>query len=263
MIRVEGPNRFSREDRVAVEEPLEIRIDGRALGVTMRTPGEDEDLAAGLLLSEGVIHSRDEIGSIAVCRNPDNRDERNVVDVFLAHGVAVDWDRLRRSMLTNSSCGLCGKATIEALMTRADPLPVSGALVAGSTLTGLDAALRERQTVFAATGGLHAAGLFTADGRLVVSREDIGRHNATDKAIGSALRAGLLPIEGGILLVSGRASYEIVQKAAVARLPVVAAVSAPSSLAVELADEFGITLAGFLREGAYNLYTHPERIGAG
>jgi FdhD protein len=249
-----------RSDLVAVEEPLEIRIDGRALGVTMRTPGHDEELAAGLLLAEGVITRPQDIGSIAVCRHPENLEERNVVTVYLREGLTPDWERLRRSLLTNSSCGLCGKASIESLTTRARPLPAGRARIEAGTLIALPARLRGRQEVFAATGGLHAAGLFTTDGTLEVLREDVGRHNAVDKVIGTTLLEKRFPPESRVLLVSGRASYEIVQKAAVARIPIIAAVSAPSSLAVGLADAMGVTLVGFLRGDGFNIYSHPRRI---
>lgn len=247
-------------DLVAVEEPLEVRIDGRPLGITMRTPGHDEELAAGLLLAEGVIESPGDIGSIAVCRNPENLEERNVVTVYLRDGLTPDWDRLRRSLLTTSSCGLCGKASIESLQTRAAPIPPGRVRLEAATLSRLPARLRERQEVFATTGGLHAAGLFALDGRLVVLREDVGRHNAVDKIVGATLLAKRFPSEGCVLLVSGRASYEIVQKAVVARIPIVAAVSAPSSLAVGLAEAMGVTLVGFLRGEGFNIYSHPRRI---
>jgi len=250
----------ARTDLVAVEEPLEIRIDGRPLGVTMRTPGHDEELAAGLLLAEGVIAGSEDIGSIAVCRNPRNLEERNVVTVYLREGLTPDWERLRRSLLTNSSCGLCGKASIESLATRAKPLPAGRARIQAETLSSLPARLRGRQEVFAATGGLHAAGLFSTEGELEVLREDVGRHNAVDKVVGAMLIAKRMRQDSRVLLVSGRASYEIVQKAAVARIPIVAAVSAPSSLAVGLAKAMGVTLVGFLRGEGFNIYSHPRRI---
>jgi FdhD protein len=248
-------------DLLAAEEPLEIRIAGRALGVTMRTPGHDEELAAGLLLAEGVVRSIDDIGSIVICRDPDALDLRNVVNVRLAESVRVDWERLKRTMLTNSSCGLCGKASIDALKTRAEPLEgAAGPPVGAKVILELPARLRAGQVVFDSTGGLHAAALFSREGTLEVVREDVGRHNAVDKAIGAALIRRLFPLGERVLLVSGRASYEIVQKAIMARIPVVAAVSAPSSLAVDLAREFGVTLIGFLRDGGFNVYTRDERI---
>ena len=260
VIRSGGGEARSFEDRVAVEEPLEIRIEGRALGVTMRTPGNDEELAAGLLLAEGVIRRRADVGSIAVCGDPGNIELRNVVDVFLRPGVEPDWSRLKRTMLTTSSCGLCGKAQLDALKTRAEPIPLDGMRVLPADLVRMDGALLGRQEVFRSTGGLHAAAIFSPGGDLVLLREDVGRHNAVDKAIGAALLAGLFPLGNVILMVSGRASYEIVQKAAVAGIPCLAAVSAPSSLAVDLAREFGVTLIGFLRGDSFNIYTHPERI---
>jgi FdhD protein len=260
VVRVGAAGSLGPLDPVATEEPLEIRIAARALGVTMRTPGNDEELAAGLLFAEGIVRSVADIGSILVCREPDAIDLRNVVNVRLVEGIKVDWDRLRRTMLTSSSCGLCGKATIDALKTQAEPLSAGGLSVGAEILSALPASLRSGQIVFDATGGLHASGLFESDGKPMLVREDIGRHNAVDKVIGAALIRGLFPLDGKILMVSGRASYEIIQKAVVARIPIVAAVSAPSSLAVELAREFGVTLIGFLRGGSFNIYTHPARI---
>ena len=258
--RGSGRGRGAPTDFVAVEEPLEIRIDGRPLGVTMRTPGHDEELAAGLLVAEGVIARPEDIGTIAVCRNPENLDERNVVTVYLRDGLAPDWDRLRRSMLTSSSCGLCGKASIESLQTHAKPLANGRVRIDAATLSALPGRLLGSQEVFAATGGLHAAALFALDGTLDVIREDVGRHNAVDKVIGASLLGRRFPPEARALLVSGRASYEIVQKASVARIPIVAAVSAPSSLAVSLAEAMGVTLVGFLRGTGFNIYSHPRRI---
>jgi len=226
----------------------------------MRTPGHDEELAAGLLLAEGVVAGPEDIGSIAVCRNPENLEERNIVTVYLRDGLKPDWDRLRRSLLTSSSCGLCGKASIESLTTRAAPLPAGGARIEADVLSSLPGRLRGRQEVFATTGGLHAAGLFDLDGGLEVLREDVGRHNAVDKAIGASLLGKRFPLGRRVLLVSGRASYEIVQKAAIARIPIVAAVSAPSSLAIGLAAGMGVTLVGFLRGEGFNIYSHPRRI---
>ena len=250
----------SVQDRVAVEEPLEIRIAARPLGITMRTPGNDEELAAGLLLSEGIIGSIDDIGSIVVCRDESTSELDNVVNVRLVEGVAVDWDRVKRSLLTTSSCGVCGKASIEALRARTEPLALSGSRFEAAAITRLPEELRAGQIVFEATGGLHAAGLFSRSGELRLLREDVGRHNAVDKVVGAAMVQRMFPLDDAILMVSGRASFEIVQKAAVARIPMVAAVSAPSSLAVDLARDMGITLVGFLRGSGFNVYTHGARL---
>ena len=241
---------------MAAEEPLEIRVDHHPISVTMRTPGHDGELALGFLLSEGLLNTREELVKI----EPYPRNEqRNVINVFLASGVVIDFAQLTRHVFASSSCGLCGKATIEAVHRHFDPLQ-STVRVASKILLGLPAQLSERQETFARTGGLHAAALFTIDGELVVSREDIGRHNAVDKVLGFGFLNGLLPFDRHILLVSGRASFEIMQKALAARVPIVAAVSAPSSLAVQFATESGQTLVGFLRDERMNLYSLPERI---
>jgi FdhD protein len=252
-----GTGGDARADLLAVEEPLEIRVDGEPLAVTMRTPGDDIDLAAGFLASEGVVASPSDVTSITMC-------DDNVADVTLAAGVTLPDAGLRRNFLTTSACGVCGKDSIAAIRVRAsydvsaDPVQVSP-----GTLAGLPDRLRDAQRVFASTGGLHAAGLFTADGRLLALREDVGRHNAVDKIVGWALREERLPLAGCVLLVSGRASFELAQKALVAGVPVLAAVSAPSSLATELADESGMTLIGFLRGGSMNVYTGAGRLTTG
>jgi FdhD protein len=249
----------ARADLLAVEEPLEIRIGGQALTVTMRTPGDDLDLAAGFLFTEGLLAPAVDLRQIRMC-------DENVADATLevspaALGRATDARRAQRNFLTTSACGVCGKESIDAIRVRSRyDLAADQVRVPPSVLASLPDRLREAQRVFASTGGLHAAGLFTADGSLAVLREDVGRHNAVDKVIGWALRAGRLPLTGHILLVSGRASFELVQKAAVAGLPVLAAVSAPSSLAADLADEVGMTLVGFLRGSSMNAYTGVERI---
>jgi FdhD protein len=243
-------------DELVVEEPLEIRVDTRPISVTMRTPGHDEELAAGFLLSEGLIRSQEDI--LKIVRHP--RSARgNVVNIFLAPGVTVDFERLTRHVFASSSCGLCGAATIEAVHKQFPPLR-SRVVVAREVLAGLPEVLRKEQTTFARTGGLHAAAVFHLAGPPVVVREDVGRHNAVDKVLGFALREGRLPLDRHVLLVSGRASFEILQKALAARIPVVAAVSAPSSLAVEFARASGQTLVGFLREGRMNVYSRRDRI---
>jgi FdhD protein len=243
-----------RADLLAVEEPLEIRVDGEALTVTMRTPGDDLDLAAGFLYTEGLITTLDAVHTIKMC-------DDNVAAVTTAPGTAMP--RPSRTFVTTSACGVCGKDSIEAIHVRsrfdvaADPLAVSPAL-----LTQLPARLSQAQRVFASTGGLHAAGLFTAAGELLVLREDVGRHNAVDKVAGWALRNGQLPLRGRILLVSGRASFELVQKAVMIGVPVLAAVSAPSSLAAELAQDTGLTLVGFLRGTTMNVYSGASRVAS-
>jgi FdhD protein len=248
--------RAKRSDHLAVEEPLELRVDTRSVGVTMRTPDHDDELAAGFLVTEGVIRKADHITEIKTYQR---NEQGNVVDVFLATGVKIDFARLTRHVFTSSSCGLCGKASIESVHQQFKPVK-RAVRVKGEILTGLAAQLSSVQATFAQTGGLHAAGIFTISGKLIVAREDIGRHNAVDKVIGHGLLKRLLPFDAHILLVSGRASFEIMQKALAARIPIVAAVSAPSSLAVEFAESSGQTLVGFLRDGRMNLYAHASRV---
>ncbi|MFC4000302.1 formate dehydrogenase accessory sulfurtransferase FdhD [Prauserella oleivorans] len=261
MLTPEGKRR--RPDSLAAEEPLELRVSGKSLAVTMRTPGHDVELAHGFLLSEGVIGSREDIATARYCDSVDDtgRNTYNVLDLALADGVPEPDTGVERNFYTTSSCGVCGKAALDAvkLRTRYDP---SGSpfTVGTATLAGLPDTLRERQKVFAATGGLHAAALFTSDGRLLAVREDVGRHNAVDKVLGWAVLENRVPLLDYGLLVSGRASFELVQKAAMAGVPMLAAVSAPSSLAVELAEENGMTLVGFLRGQSMNLYTGDKRI---
>ncbi len=258
-----------RADLLAAEEPLGIRIGGQAVSLTMRTPGDDIDLTAGFLVSEGIVGSAADIASITICdgqrcghNHEDDDDVGNIADVTLRPGLTFERD-LRRSFLTSSACGVCGKASIEELHVpgRFD-LFDDQVLVTADVLAGLPDELRHAQRVFERTGGLHAAGLFSAAGELLVVREDVGRHNAVDKVVGWALQAGLLPLTGRILLVSGRASFELVQKAVLAGIPVLAAVSAPSSLAAQLAADAGLTLVGFLRGGSMNVYAGVERISA-
>ena len=263
VLRIRGAHRSTRPDTVASEEPLEIRLDGTPLAVTMRTPGHDFDLVHGFLTTEGVITSRDDVAALRYCDSVDDegRNTYNVVDVDLAPGVPVPDTALDRNFYTTSSCGVCGKASIDAIRTRTRfDVAADGTRVELATLLALPDRLRAAQEVFDKTGGLHAAGLFTADGELVALREDVGRHNAVDKVIGDGVRAGRLPLAGHVLMVSGRSSFELTQKAAMAGIPVLAAVSAPSSLAVELAASTGLTLVGFLRGDGCNVYSGTDRL---
>ena len=247
-------------DLVAVEEPLEIQIGGVSLAVVMRTPGYDRELALGFLVTERVIASPRDVVSVRHCtvvRDPAAED--NVIRVTLRDDVRVDLERLRRNLYASSSCGICGKATIENALAVAPPVD-DATRFSLSFFVGLPEQLRVEQRVFAATGGLHGAGLFAPDGELLVVREDVGRHNAVDKVVGWAVTGNRLPLASHVLMVSGRVSYEIVQKALAARIPVVAAVSAPSSLAVELATRARITLVAFLRGKSFNVYGARERI---
>jgi FdhD protein len=250
----------ARDDRddLVVEEPLEIRVDGRSVSVTMRTPGHDDELAAGFLLSEGLVKGRADIREVA----PEwMRDDCNIVDVHLAEGVSFDFESLSRHVFASSSCGVCGKASIESVHLHFPPVE-SEARIGAETLLSLPARLGQGQAAFRRTGGLHAAAVFDLDGGLVVLREDVGRHNAVDKVLGHALLNGLLPFDRHVLLVSGRASFEIMQKALAGRVPIVAAVSAPSSLAVQFAEESGQTLIGFVRGERMNIYAGAERVPA-
>ncbi|GHF48197.1 formate dehydrogenase accessory sulfurtransferase FdhD [Streptomyces fimicarius] len=254
----------SRADTLVAEEPLEIRLNGRPLAITMRTPGDDFALAAGFLVSEGVIAEGDEVQSIVYCAGAtaDGVNTYNVVDVKLAPGVRVPDITLERNVYTTSSCGLCGKASLDAVRTTtrhpvADAPPVR---VTPELLSALPDRLRAEQQVFDRTGGLHAAALFSEEGELLDVREDVGRHNAVDKLVGRALTDHRLPLSRAVLLVSGRASFELAQKAVMAGIPVLAAVSAPSSLAVDLAAESGLTLVGFLRGPSMNVYAGEHRI---
>ncbi|MFJ5992712.1 formate dehydrogenase accessory sulfurtransferase FdhD [Lentzea sp. NPDC092896] len=260
--RVSPSGRRRRVDALAAEEPLELRVNGKALAVTMRTPGHDVELAHGFLLSEGVIGSPEDVSIARFCEGtgPDGMNTYNVLDVALAEGVPPPDTGVERNFYTTSSCGVCGKGALDAvkLKTRYSPA-LDEVKVTPEALTGFPDALRERQKVFESTGGLHAAGLFV-DGELLVVREDVGRHNAVDKVLGWAVLQNLVPLRGAVLMVSGRASFELVQKAAMSGIPVLAAVSAPSSLAVELAEEQGMTLVGFLRGDSMNVYTGGERV---
>ncbi len=247
------------DEALAVEEPLEIRLGGRRFTLTMRTPGHDEELAAGFLFTEGFVNSAAELGEIRRVRDRKGAPEPNAIDIVLnipADGMRA---RLKRNFMITASCGVCGKTSIDAIMRRVGPLQDS-ATIDAATLLVLGPRLRERQAAFALTGGLHAAGLFDLKGRLRAIREDVGRHNAVDKVIGYALTHAMLPLSGSVMMVSGRLSFEIVQKSAAAGVPILAAVSAPSSLAVEMAERAGTTLVGFLRDRGFNVYSHPTRV---
>lgn len=268
------------DDLLAVEEPLEIRLafteDGklvhRAVSITMRSPGHDGELAAGFLFTEGILASPDQVKQIRHCglkiRKAKGVIDRvsalnsNTIRVELAGGVNLDLKRLERHFYTSSSCGVCGKSSIEALRLNVEKIADDGFSITPDVICALPQKLLAAQTAFAKTGGLHASALFSADGELEIIREDVGRHNALDKVIGAKFLAGETPLSNKMLLVSGRASFELVQKALVAGIPVMAAVGAPSSLAVELAREYGMTLIGFLRDGRFNVYSGEQRLAA-
>jgi FdhD protein len=262
VVKVRGTDASEVEDHLAVEEPLEIRMGGHPFSVTMRTPGHDEDLVAGLLHAEGIIHDADGLDVIGRYRAGDGEaDQGNVVNVLLKGDVSVARERLRRSLVASSSCGVCGKVTVDSIRTACPPIDCD-AVVPAALFSRISAAMSAAQPTFARTGGLHAAGLFDLSGRLLVLREDIGRHNAVDKVVGHMLRSRRVPLDRHILMVSGRASFEIMQKAWMARIPMVAAVSAPSSMAVQMAVSAGMTLVGFLRSGGFNVYAGAQRIDA-
>lgn len=263
VLRLADGGQAERPDTLVAEEPLEVRVGGRPVSVTMRTPGDDFDLVSGFLVTEGIVRAAEQIATLRYCvgTGDDGVNTYNVIDAVLAPGTAVPELVLTRNFYTTSSCGICGKASIDAIRTMADhdvsddPLRLDP-----HVLAGLPETLRAAQRVFARTGGLHAAGLFTGEGALLVLREDVGRHNAVDKVVGWAARDGRLPLRGCLLLVSGRASFELTQKALMAGIPALAAVSAPSSLAVQLADEAGMSLVGFLRGASMNVYAGAHRI---
>ena len=257
VLKLSAGNTTEQTDLLAIEEPLEIRVRGRSIAVTMRTPGHDRELVAGFLFTEGVIRERRHLADIAPCRA--SPQPENSLNVFLRSGVEVDFAQLTRHVFATSSCGLCGKASIDAVKQRFPPV-ASSLKVSARTLSQLPDRMRRAQQTFAQTGGLHAAAIFDAKGKLLVLREDIGRHNAVDKVIGWGFLENKLPLDSHIVLVSGRASFEILQKSLAARIPVVCAVSAPSSLAVRFASESGQTLVGFLRGESMNVYTDRERI---
>ena len=266
ILTVAGDTASPRFDTLVTEEPLEIRLRAggasRTVAITMRTPGNDFELAAGFLHNEGVLANYDALRGISFCidRDVDPEQRYNIVNVDLATHELPELDTLERHFTTTSACGVCGKANLDALRMRGVEPVASDAQVDAATILALPDRLRAAQGLFARTGGLHAAALFDETGTLVNVREDVGRHNALDKVIGWALLNRRLPLERSVLLVSGRSSYEIVQKAVAARIPIVASVSAPSSLAVDLAREFGVTLAGFVRGDHFNIYTHERRI---
>jgi FdhD protein len=263
VLEVREDSAVERPDRLVTEEPMEIRAEGPGqdavpVAVTMRTPGGDFELAVGFLFTEGLIGGRAEIRKVSYCEDLDPEDQHyNVVTVALTR--QFDPEALRRNFYATSSCGICGKATLDHVEVQCAPVG-PGPEVAAGVISGLPAELRGAQRLFEQTGGLHAAGLFAPNGKLLALREDVGRHNAVDKIVGEALLAGDLPLSERVLLVSGRASFEIVQKAAVAGIPIVAAVSAASGLAVDAAERFGMTVIGFVRDGRFNVYTHPERV---
>ncbi|MGB1657659.1 MAG: formate dehydrogenase accessory sulfurtransferase FdhD [Longimicrobiales bacterium] len=262
----EGSSR-ARKDTLAVEEPLEIRVSWmergqrrvEAVAVTMRTPGHDFDLVAGFLHGEGVVSSADEVAELTYCQGPEEQ-EYNVVEARLTAGASLDLELVRRNVYTTSSCGVCGKASLEAVEATGCQMLPGGLSVRADLIPGLPDRLLEGQAVFERTGGLHAAGLFDASGERHIVMEDVGRHNAVDKVVGHELLARRLPANERILVVSGRASFELVQKAVVAGIPMLVAVGAPSSLAVDLARRFRQTLIGFTRNGGFNVYTEPERV---
>ena len=268
--RVDG-GRFSEDhaDALAVEEPLEIRVgfedDGqrihKAISITMRTPGDDESLAVGFLFTEGIIKSSDQIAGVRPCGKPSpEKGIRNTIRVDLAEGVDIDLKRLERHFYTTSSCGVCGKSSIEALQTGATKLESFDRVISAEVIHQLPESGIASQSTFEKTGGLHASVLFDPEGCIEAVAEDVGRHNALDKVIGKKFMRGDLPLTNSILLVSGRASFELVQKALMAGIPIMAAVGAPSSLAVELSREFGMTLIGFVRDGRFNIYSGEHRV---
>lgn len=265
-----GKEAFSgSRDVVSIEEPMEIRVavpgpqgdQVTSIAVTMRTPGEDFELAAGFLVTEGVLTRRDQVRELTYCRSGTGPQEYNIVEVRLRPGVEVPLDRLSRNVYTTSSCGVCGKASLEAVEVQGcTPLPDGTLSLEGEVLASLPDRLRKAQDDFGRTGGIHAAGLFDGEGEPLLVREDVGRHNAVDKVVGEAFLKGRLPLHGAALVVSGRVSFEVVQKALVAGIPAVVAVGAPTSLAVELARRFNMTLAGFVRDGGFNLYAGEARV---
>jgi FdhD protein len=258
-VRLRAGTTTSRGDNLAVEEPMEIRVGGRRVAITMRTPGDDFELATGFLVSEGVLGAAEDVVAIRYCTGSRPDPTYNVVDVTPAPHVVVP--DLGRNFSITSACGVCGKDSLDKVRTTTRwPVAGDAVRVPATLLAALPDRLRAGQTVFERTGGLHAAGLFAADGRLLCLREDVGRHNAVDKVVGWALTSGLLPLTGCVLQVSGRASFELVQKAMMAGIPILSAVSAPSTLAVDLAAEAGLTLAGFVRDGGMNIYSGAGRI---
>jgi FdhD protein len=262
IVRIRDGQVSERADTLAGEEPMEIRVNGRPLAVTMRTPGDDFALAAGFLVAEGVISRAEDVSRMLYCAGaaPGEPNAYNTVEVRLAASVPPPPRSAERQVLMSSSCGMCGRTSLDAVRTAARWPLASGPQLTPALLATLPGRLRAEQRIFARTGGLHAAALFTGDGTLLDVREDVGRHNAVDKVIGRALTDGALPLDGTVLMVSGRASFELVQKAVMAGIPVLAAVSAPSSLAVDLAEESGLTLVGFVRGESMNVYAGVQRL---
>jgi FdhD protein len=257
-----GPAGRSDVDDVAIEEPLEIRVAGDPLAITMRTPGDDRELTLGFLHAEGVITSIDDVGSVAHCGRAGDEAFGNVIDVLPAPGTALAPERIigaRRGTVVSAACGVCGRLSIDDLAARCSPIDDDSTILA-ATLSHVVAELRGEQHVFARTGGVHAAALFDLAGRMLVLREDVGRHNAVDKVVGHLILKRALPLRGRVLAVSGRASFEIVQKAVVAGIPIVASVSAASSLAIDLAARMNVTLAAFVRDGGMNVYAGGSRV---
>jgi FdhD protein len=260
VVRVRDGRISKTRDRLIVEEPLELRVAGRPVGVTMRTPGADVELAIGYCITEGLLTSHDQIETVRACESKGESGEYNTLSVELRPGVPLPDPSLDRLHVTSSSCGVCGKSSIDAVRVRCASVEGDPLVVDVATLAAIPDRVRDAQRLFEQTGGLHAAALVEPDGRVVCVREDVGRHNAVDKVIGWAAMNGLLPASGRILFVSGRCSFELAQKAAVAGIPLIAAVSAPSSLAVTLAGELGMTVVGFLRGPNMNLYTRADRV---
>ena len=258
-----GDTTTERADTVVVEEPLEIRVNGSPITVTMRTPGADFELAQGFLLTEGLIAARHDVLTVRYCKGADDdgTNSYNVLDVTLRPDIPAPQVDITRNFYATSSCGVCGKASLEAVELASQHCPGDDpSTVAAATLADMPVRLRSAQKVFASTGGLHGAALFAVDGTMLAVREDVGRHNAVDKVIGWALESERIPLSGSVLLVSGRVSFEITQKAVMAGIPILAAVSAPTSLAVDLAAQSGLTLVAFLRGDSMNVYTRPDRV---
>lgn len=259
LTRYEAGKFSGKPDEVAIEEPLEIRVEGHSLAVVMRTPGHDRELAAGFLLSEGIIKSAKDLFDITTCIAPGAAGKGNAIDAALVHPGGFDLSQLSRHVLTSASCGVCSKASIDSVLRRRKPL-AGGLRVSAEVILGLPRKLSRQQAAFRRSGGIHACAIFDCEGHLLALREDVGRHNALDKLIGWALLEKQLPLSRHILLLSGRSSFEMMQKAHSAGISIVAAISAPSSLAVDFARESGQTLAGFVRGQGMNLYAHPERV---
>ena len=268
VIEVRSQQSAEREDEAAAEEPLEVRVvragepdtSASRIAVTLRTPGSDFELAVGFLASEGLVRNPRDVRRIDYCADPNEPQQHNIVNVTLTPGVPFDPERFRRNFFTSSSCGVCGKAALELVRTLVERPPVGRFRVSPALLAALPGRLTGGQRIFGRTGGLHAAALFRPDGELLLVREDVGRHNAVDKLVGNRFLAGSLPDSNTVLLVSGRAGFELVQKAAVAGIPFLAAIGAPSTLAIALAREQGMSLVGFLRDGRFNIYSGAERV---